>query len=69
MNTPDFPEGIALVIGGSGGMGAEICVELANAGSDIALQHTRHIRGCTETAHHHIAQWENNRVDPIILAI
>jgi len=32
-----FPEGVALVIGGSGGMGAEICKTLAANGSDIAL--------------------------------
>jgi len=32
-----FPEGVALVIGGSGGMGAEICKTLAAHGSDIAL--------------------------------
>ncbi len=33
----DFPEGVALVIGGSGGTGAVICEKLAEAGSDIAL--------------------------------
>jgi len=32
-----FPEGVALVIGGSGGMGAEICKTLAANGSGIAL--------------------------------
>jgi NAD(P)-dependent dehydrogenase (short-subunit alcohol dehydrogenase family) len=32
-----FPEGVALVIGGSGGMGATICETLARSGSDIAL--------------------------------
>jgi NAD(P)-dependent dehydrogenase (short-subunit alcohol dehydrogenase family) len=32
-----FPEGVALVIGGSGGMGATICQTLAANGSDIAL--------------------------------
>jgi NAD(P)-dependent dehydrogenase (short-subunit alcohol dehydrogenase family) len=33
----DFPEGIALVVGGSGGAGMSICEELARAGSDVAL--------------------------------
>ncbi len=33
----DFPEGVALVIGGSGGTGAVICEKLAEAGSDVAL--------------------------------
>lgn len=37
MSNPDFPEGVALVIGGSGGVGASICEALAQAGSDIAL--------------------------------
>ena len=33
----DFPQGVALVIGGSGGMGRTICEHLAEAGSDVAL--------------------------------
>ncbi len=33
----DFPSGIALVIGGSGGIGRSICVGLARAGCDVAL--------------------------------
>ncbi len=33
----DFPEGIALVVGGSGGIGAAICQRLAEAGTDVAL--------------------------------
>ncbi len=33
----DFPAGVALVIGGSGGTGASICEELARAGSDVVL--------------------------------
>lgn len=37
MEQNQFPEGIALVIGGSGGTGAAICEQLALAGSDIVL--------------------------------
>lgn len=37
MANSDFPAGVALVIGGSGGVGASICEALAAAGSDIAL--------------------------------
>lgn len=37
MTTNAFPQGTALVIGGSGGMGALICKTLAAHGSDIAL--------------------------------
>lgn len=33
----DFPDGVALVIGGSGGTGAAICEALAAAGTDVAL--------------------------------
>ncbi len=33
----DFPEGVALVIGGSGGTGSVICEKFAEAGSDVAL--------------------------------
>lgn len=33
----EFPEGVALVIGGSGGTGAAICRRLAEAGSDVVL--------------------------------
>jgi NAD(P)-dependent dehydrogenase (short-subunit alcohol dehydrogenase family) len=36
-DTPDFPAGAALVVGGSGGLGAEIARRLAAAGSDVAV--------------------------------
>ena len=32
-----FPEGVAVVIGGSGGIGSEICLRLAEHGADVAL--------------------------------
>jgi NAD(P)-dependent dehydrogenase (short-subunit alcohol dehydrogenase family) len=35
--TADFPAGVALVIGGSGGIGQAICDRAARAGSDVAL--------------------------------
>lgn len=32
-----FPEGAALIVGGSGGIGRFVCTEFANAGSDVAI--------------------------------
>jgi NAD(P)-dependent dehydrogenase (short-subunit alcohol dehydrogenase family) len=37
MSEREFPEGIALVVGGSGGIGGAICRRLAASGSDVAL--------------------------------
>ncbi len=37
MSDKNFPVGVALVIGGSGGTGSAICRELARAGSDVVL--------------------------------
>jgi NAD(P)-dependent dehydrogenase (short-subunit alcohol dehydrogenase family) len=34
---PHFPGGVAVVVGGSGGIGAAICERLAQHGSDVAL--------------------------------
>jgi NAD(P)-dependent dehydrogenase (short-subunit alcohol dehydrogenase family) len=39
MTTKEFSEGAALVIGGSGGIGAAICVVLAEAGANVALSY------------------------------
>jgi len=33
----DFPSGVTLVIGGSGGIGSSICRQFAHAGSDVAV--------------------------------
>lgn len=41
-----FPDGAALVVGGSGGIGQAVCRELARAGADIALTY----RGRREAA-------------------
>ena len=46
----DFPTGTALVIGGSGGVGASICTELAKAGSDIALTYHKNRSRAEEVA-------------------
>ncbi len=43
-----FPKGVALVIGGSGGMGSVICETLAANGSDIALTYRTNRNGAEE---------------------
>jgi len=46
-----FPDGAALVIGGSGGVGQAVCREFARAGTDVAITyHKKHSvpgRACT----------------------
>ena len=37
MSGENFPDGAALVVGGSGGIGQAVCRELARAGTDVAL--------------------------------
>ncbi|MFC4864233.1 SDR family NAD(P)-dependent oxidoreductase [Pseudomonas sp. BN606] len=41
MTREAFPDGVALVVGGSGGMGQAICERLAEAGSDVVLTYHR----------------------------
>lgn len=48
--TQDFPKGVALVIGGSGGTGAVICEKLAEAGSDVVLTYNGNEERAAETA-------------------
>lgn len=44
----EFPEGVAVVIGGSGGMGREIARRLAECGSDVALTYRRNAKAAEE---------------------
>jgi NAD(P)-dependent dehydrogenase (short-subunit alcohol dehydrogenase family) len=46
----DFPEGVAIVIGGSGGIGAAICAGLARAGTDVVLTYRGNERGAAAAA-------------------
>lgn len=41
MTTKDFPEGAALVIGGSGGVGQAVCREFVRAGTAVAITYNK----------------------------
>lgn len=45
-----FPEGAALIVGGSGGIGRYVCTEFASAGTDVALTYNSNQAAAEETA-------------------
>jgi NAD(P)-dependent dehydrogenase (short-subunit alcohol dehydrogenase family) len=47
---PDFPEGVALVVGGSGGTGQVICERLAAAGANVAIGYRNNREAAEEAA-------------------
>lgn len=47
---PDFPEGVALVLGGSGGTGQVICERLAAAGANVAIAYRGNREGAEAAA-------------------
>ena len=46
----DFPEGVALVLGGSGGTGQVICERLAAAGANVAIGYRGNLAAAEEAA-------------------
>lgn len=46
----DFPSGVALVVGGSGGTGQVICRQLAKAGSNVAIGYRNNKQAAEEAA-------------------
>lgn len=52
MNTSklDFPQGVALVLGGSGGTGQVICQKLAEAGTDVAIAYRSNKKSAEQAA-------------------
>lgn len=50
MHDPAFKEGVALVAGGSGGIGREICKALAKAGSNVLLTYRSNEAAALEVA-------------------
>lgn len=77
MSIEDFPKGVALVVGGSGGTGAVICEELAKAGSDVVLTYHGNEQRAAETTerlqglgrhaeHHQLSIGDNVRVKELI---
>jgi NAD(P)-dependent dehydrogenase (short-subunit alcohol dehydrogenase family) len=47
---PSFPPGVALVVGGSGGLGRAICAALAREGTDVALTYRGNLDGAEVAA-------------------
>lgn len=47
---PEFPEGVALVVGGSGGTGQVICERLAAAGANVAITYRGNREGAEAAA-------------------
>lgn len=45
-----FPEGAAVVIGGSGGIGRAVCIKLAECGCDVAFTYQKNLAAAQETA-------------------
>lgn len=50
MTIKRFPKGVALVVGGSGGLGSVVCETLAANGSDIALTYRHNRQRAEEVA-------------------
>jgi NAD(P)-dependent dehydrogenase (short-subunit alcohol dehydrogenase family) len=50
VHVSDFNEGVALIVGGSGGIGSEIARALAEAGSDIAVTYRGNVTAAEEVA-------------------
>ena len=53
---PFYPEGAAVVIGGSGGIGRQICLRLAEHGANVALTYRSNARLAEEVADEILAQ-------------
>jgi NAD(P)-dependent dehydrogenase (short-subunit alcohol dehydrogenase family) len=68
MPDPNFAGGVAIVAGGSGGIGAAICLALARAGSDIALTYRSKIQAAQKVADEVLALGRKAEIAPLNLA-
>jgi NAD(P)-dependent dehydrogenase (short-subunit alcohol dehydrogenase family) len=68
MTDPNFSEGVAIVAGGSGGIGAAICLALARAGSDVALTYRSKIQAAEKVAAEISALGRTAEIAPLNLA-
>ena len=59
MQTDEFPDGAALVYGGSGGLGAGCAERIAAYGSDVAISYRSHEDVAAEVCEEIIAQGRN----------
>ncbi len=70
----DFPPGVALVVGASGGLGQAIAIALAHQGADLALTYRNHAEAAQEAARtardlgRHVSVHQMDLTDPAAIA-
>jgi NAD(P)-dependent dehydrogenase (short-subunit alcohol dehydrogenase family) len=64
---PRFGEGIAIVVGGSGGIGREISLTLARAGSDVALTYGRNKAAAEGVAQEIVSMGRKAEIMPLAI--
>lgn len=64
---PRFEEGVAIVIGGSGGIGREISLTLARAGSNVALTYGRNKSAAEEVAQEIVSMGRKAEIAPLAI--
>src|SRR5512138_2278555 len=65
--TPDFPDGVALITGGSGGIGSAAARVLAARGADVALTYRRNPAGANAALATVVGEGRRGSVHPLDL--
>jgi len=63
-----YENGVAIVAGGSGGIGREICKELAIAGANVALTYNRNKESAAKVAQHIVSLGKATHFDQVDLS-